>query len=66
MLVGAHTRLAAVRPQWPLIGPLAELALALVRPAAVKAEEQALRAEAMEILALFGERLLPRIDNPAF
>jgi len=25
VLVGAHTRLAAVRPQWPLIGPLAEL-----------------------------------------
>jgi branched-chain amino acid transport system ATP-binding protein len=66
VLVGAHTRLAAVRPQWPLIGPLAELALALVRPNAVKSEEQALRADAMEILALFGERLTPRIDNPAF
>ena len=33
VLVGAHTRLAAVRPQWPLIGPIGELALALVRPA---------------------------------
>ena len=32
VLVGAHTRLAAVRPQWPLIGPIGELALALVRP----------------------------------
>jgi branched-chain amino acid transport system ATP-binding protein len=66
VLVGAHTRLTAVRPQWPLIGPLAELALALVRPNTVKSEEQALRADAMEILALFGERLTPRIDNPAF
>ena len=42
---------------WPLIGPVAELALALVRPASVKAEEEELRADAMEILALFGERL---------
>jgi branched-chain amino acid transport system ATP-binding protein len=66
VLVGAHTRLQAVRPQWPLIGPLAELALALVRSNAVKSEEQALRADAMEILALFGDRLTPRIDNPAF
>jgi branched-chain amino acid transport system ATP-binding protein len=66
VLVGAHTRLAAVRPQWPVIGPIAELALALVRPGSVKAEEAALRADAMEILALFGERLVPRIDNPAF
>jgi branched-chain amino acid transport system ATP-binding protein len=66
VLVGAHTRLAAVRPQWPVVGPIGELALALVRPASVKAEEAALRADAMEILALFGERLAPRINNPAF
>jgi branched-chain amino acid transport system ATP-binding protein len=32
----------------------------------VKAEEERLRAEALEILALFGERLVPRINNPAF
>jgi len=66
VLVGAHTRLSAVRPQWPLIGPVAELALALLRPPSVQSEEAALRAHAMEILALFGERLTPRIDNPAF
>jgi branched-chain amino acid transport system ATP-binding protein len=66
VLVGAHTQLNAVRPQWPFIGPLAELALALIRPGAVKAEESALRAQALEIIALFGERLTPRIDNPAF
>jgi branched-chain amino acid transport system ATP-binding protein len=66
VLVGAHTRLAAVRPAWPVIGVAAELALALIRPGAVKREEKALRADAMEILALFGERLTPRIDNPAF
>jgi branched-chain amino acid transport system ATP-binding protein len=66
VLVGAHTRLRAVRPAWPVIGPLLELALALVRPTAVKAEEAKLRADALEILALFGQRLVPRIDNPAF
>jgi branched-chain amino acid transport system ATP-binding protein len=66
VLVGAHTRLSAVRPHLPLIGPVAELALALIRPGSVKAEEERLRAEALEILALFGERLVPRIDNPAF
>jgi branched-chain amino acid transport system ATP-binding protein len=42
------------------------LALALIRPRAVRAEEQALWAEALAILALFGERLLPRQDQPAY
>jgi branched-chain amino acid transport system ATP-binding protein len=66
VLVGAHTRLKAVRPQWSFIGPVAELALALIRPGAVKAEENALRVQALDIIALFGERLTPRINNPAF
>jgi branched-chain amino acid transport system ATP-binding protein len=66
VLIGAHTRLRAVRPRIPLLGPLAELALALVRPASVREEERRLREEAAEILALFGERLLPRIDQPAY
>jgi branched-chain amino acid transport system ATP-binding protein len=66
VLVGAHTRLRHVRPAVPLLGPLLELFLAAVRPASVRAEEQALRAEAETILALFGERLLPRLDDPAY
>jgi len=66
VLVGAHTRLSAVRPQWPFVGAVGELALALIRPGAVKAEENALRAQALDIIALFGERLTPRINNPAF
>lgn len=66
VLIGAHTRLRATRPAWPLIGLAAELALALVRPRAVRAEEQALHAEALEILDLFGERLRPRHDQPAY
>ncbi|AWK89110.1 ABC transporter ATP-binding protein [Azospirillum thermophilum] len=69
VLVGAHTRLRAVRPGGPLgvpvLGPLVELALALIRPASVRAEEERLRAEAAEIVALFGERLTPRLDKPA-
>src|SRR5262249_4725905 len=66
VLVGAHPRLAAVRPALPVIGPIAELALALIRPGRVRREEEQLRADALEILALFGERLTPRINNPAF
>jgi branched-chain amino acid transport system ATP-binding protein len=66
VLVGAHRQLRAVRPAWRVLALLAELGLALVRPGAVKAEEDALRAQALEILALFGERLTPRAEHPAF
>ena len=62
VLIGAHTRLRRVRP-W--FAPL-ELGLAALRPRAVAVEEAALRAEAERILALFGERLLPRKDAPAY
>jgi branched-chain amino acid transport system ATP-binding protein len=66
VLLGAHTRLKAARGSFPIMGALVELALALVRPTSVVAQERALRAEAEEILRLFGERLLPRIDQPAY
>ncbi len=66
VLVGAHARLRAVRPAVPVLGPLLELALAAIRPGAVRAEEAALRADALRIIALFGERLTPRLDHPAF
>jgi branched-chain amino acid transport system ATP-binding protein len=59
VLIGAHTRLHAVRPHG-LLGPLAELSLALIHPPSVVREELALRADVLEILGLFGERLLPR------
>jgi branched-chain amino acid transport system ATP-binding protein len=65
VMIGGHVRLRAARPNIPGLGGLAELALALLRPAPVRAEEAALRAEVMDILALFGDRLLPRIDHPA-
>jgi branched-chain amino acid transport system ATP-binding protein len=66
VLVGAHTRLRAVRPKIPVVGAMAELALALVRPGKVVEEERTLRAEVLEILDLFGDRLLPRLDHPAY
>jgi len=66
VLIGAHTRLSAVRPAVPVIGPLLEMGLALLRPAKVKDEEERLREEVKLILARFGERLLPRIDQPAY
>ena len=66
VLVGAHARLRAVRPGVALVGPLLELALAAIRPRAVRQEEQALREEARTIVARFGERLTPRLEHPAY
>jgi branched-chain amino acid transport system ATP-binding protein len=66
VLIGAHTRLRAVRPAVPIVGPLLELALALVRPPSVKAEEEGLREDVKAIVSRFGERLLPRLDHPAY
>ncbi|MBR0992438.1 ABC transporter ATP-binding protein [Bradyrhizobium japonicum] len=66
VLIGAHTRLRAVKPAVPVIGPLLELGLALLRPSSVRNEEERLREEVKAILARFGERLLPRIDQPAY
>jgi branched-chain amino acid transport system ATP-binding protein len=66
VLVGAHARLRAVKPAVPIIGPLLELGLALTRPASVRTEEAALRDEVKGILSRFGDRLLPRMDQPAY
>jgi len=56
VLVGAHTRL---RPG----GPLREVMGALFRGGA---EAPELREQALAVLARFGDRLLPRLDQPAF
>ena len=61
VLIGAYAR-----SQAPSRGPLVELVRALVQGKAVREEERALRREAEEILALFGERLLPRREQQAF
>ena len=50
-----------------LLEPLAELAAgAGAARHRCAPRKRALRAEALQILALFGERLLPRIDHPAY
>jgi branched-chain amino acid transport system ATP-binding protein len=65
VLVGAHSRLRATRAGWPVVGAIAELLRALLGPASLRREDEALRAEVREIVAGFGERLLPRLDQPA-
>ena len=65
VLIGAHTRLRASCRAVPVAGPLLELGLALLQPRSVVAEEQALRDEAFDIRALFGDRLMSRAGQPA-
>ena len=54
LLVGEHARLQA--------GALG----AVFRPPRVRAEERAAVGRALEVLGLFGNRLLPRLDHPAY
>lgn len=65
VLIGAHARRRAAHFHVPVLGLVGELLSGLVRPPSVKAEERQLRREAEEILALFGDRLLPRLHQPA-
>jgi branched-chain amino acid transport system permease protein len=53
VIIGMHARLAT--------GPVG----ALLRLPATRSEETAARERALQILALFGNRLLPRADHPA-
>jgi branched-chain amino acid transport system ATP-binding protein len=66
VLVGAHHRLRAAKPRVPGLGALAELLAALIRPPSVAREEAALNAEVEGIVALFGDRLTPRLEQPAY
>ncbi|MEO8610268.1 MAG: ABC transporter ATP-binding protein [Chloroflexota bacterium] len=61
VLIGAHTRRKASRPR-NIIG---ELFTALLPLPAVQAEERELRRDAEAIIAQFGERLTPRLSDPA-
>ena len=54
MLVGEHTRLRA--------GPLG----AILRPPSVREEERRAVESALEVLGLFGNRLIPRLDHPVY
>jgi len=66
VLIGAHTRRRAARTQRPFLGLFDEFGAALLRLPAAKAEEAALRHEAETIIARFGERLTPRLDQPTY
>ncbi|HVU13297.1 MAG TPA: ABC transporter ATP-binding protein [Phototrophicaceae bacterium] len=61
VLVGATARRRASRPRNLVL----ELLAALVPLPAARAEERQLRAEAEAIIAQFGERLTPRLNDPA-
>jgi len=65
VLIGAHARRRAAHLHVPVLGLVGELLSGLVPAPSVKAEERQLRREAEEILALFGDRLLPRLHQPA-
>lgn len=80
VLLGAHARLqasldrpvrqgGAQRPQlpWsPVANAIRETIQAVLQPAALRRQEAALVTEAREILSLFGDRLLPRLHQPAY
>ncbi|MEX3856683.1 MULTISPECIES: ABC transporter ATP-binding protein [Paraburkholderia] len=65
VLIGAHARLAMTRRGWPVVGAFAEVLRALAGPASVRREDAALREEVTALLARFGTRLSPRLDQPA-
>ena len=65
VLIGAHRRFRRVRPRLPVLSPVLELALALLRPPSVAAEERTIRADVAAVLSIFGERLTTRVHDPA-
>lgn len=66
VLLGAHSRRRATQARSSFLHLARELFYGLFWPSGVRQEEQALRAEAETILAQFGERLLPRLHQPAY
>jgi branched-chain amino acid transport system ATP-binding protein len=64
VMIGAHSHLRSARGQ--RLGLVVEMLVGgLIQSRAVREEAQKLRAEAEAILALFGERLTPRLHEPA-
>ena len=66
VLIGSHSRRRVSRSQLPWLGPVGELLTALFPSPVALAEERQLVHEAEEIIALFGERLMPRLKEPAY
>ncbi len=65
VLIGAHTRRRATQSRVPLGGFVSELVGGLLH-FPERREEGLLRDQAKQILSRFGERLLPRLDQPAY
>lgn len=65
VLIGAHTRQRAA--SWPALpaGALLEFFASLIRPDWLRQEQELLDREVHDILAIFGDRLVPRADHPA-
>ncbi|CAG1000260.1 partial Methionine import ATP-binding protein MetN 2, partial [Gammaproteobacteria bacterium] len=63
VLIGAHARRRITRSHSPL-GFVGELVGGLLPSPSARVEEQHLRREAEEIVALFGNRLTPRLHQP--
>ena len=66
VLIGAHSRRQVVSKGPTLASMVRELWYGLHSPAHVRREEQQLRAEAEEVLLQFGDRLSPRLNQPAY
>lgn len=71
VLVGAHARLGIAaagdaRLGAGVVGAVREVLAAVAQPRRVREQEAALVEEAREILAIFGDRLLPRLHQPAY
>lgn len=66
VLLGAHSRRRATQARAPWLHLAQELLYGLFWPSGARQEEQRLRAETEAILAQFGERLLPRLHQPAY
>jgi branched-chain amino acid transport system ATP-binding protein len=64
LLLGAHLRRRAAKAG--ALGPAAEILQALLPLGAFRREEEALLAEARALAGRFGDRLLPRLDRPAY
>jgi branched-chain amino acid transport system ATP-binding protein len=65
VLIGAHTRQCATR--WPALsgGAVLEFFAALLQPAWLRREQRQLDRDVRDILGFFGDRLTPRLDDPA-
>ncbi|HEY8346042.1 MAG TPA: ABC transporter ATP-binding protein [Symbiobacteriaceae bacterium] len=70
VLLGAHARLQAEMNRPGVLGDVGnairETVQAVLQPRALRRREAELIEEAKEILSLFGDRLLPRLHQPAY